>query len=267
MAYKKRMEDLKEKLSNKEKILVSFSGGVDSSLLAKLATEVLGANALCVILDMEAMPRSELQHAIDLAKSLGLNYQVAKCSLLGEKGFTENPPNRCYLCKKECIKVLKQLAEVEGISCIADGVNLSDYKDYRPGIAACDEEDVWHPFVDARISKEDIRAICQSMNLPFWNKPSAACLASRVPYGEKITEKKLAMVEQAEDYLKAQGFSQVRVRTHGLIARIEVPKGEMEKASTSGDEIAKELKRIGFQYVTLDLQGFRSGSMNEVLFQ
>jgi pyridinium-3,5-biscarboxylic acid mononucleotide sulfurtransferase len=265
MACKERMEDLKERLSNKQKLLIAFSGGVDSSLLSKAATEVLGADALCVILDMEAMPRSELQHSIDLAKSLGLNYRVAKCSLLGEKGFTENPPNRCYLCKKEGIKVLKSLAEEEGISCIADGVNLSDYKDYRPGIAACDEEGIWHPFVDAKISKEDIRAICRSMTLPFWNRPSAACLASRIPYGERITEKKLAMVEQAEDYLKAQGFSQVRVRAHGPIARIEVSKGEMEMALNSGDEIAKELKRMGFQYVTLDLQGFRSGSMNEVL--
>jgi uncharacterized protein len=260
-----KLRDLKRSISERGKILIAFSGGVDSSLLARVATEVLGANALCVILDMEAMPRSELQQAMELAESMGLNYRVAKCSLLGVAGFIENPPARCYICKKECIKVLKRLAEEGDVSRIADGVNLSDYEDYRPGIAACDEEGVWHPFVDAKISKEDIRAICREMDLPFWNKPSAACLASRIPYGDGITEEKLTMVEKAEDYLKSLGFSQVRVRAHGLIARIEIPKSDMEKAMTSGDEIVKELKKLGFQYVALDLQGFRSGSMNEVL--
>jgi pyridinium-3,5-biscarboxylic acid mononucleotide sulfurtransferase len=267
MDFKEKLDDLKKKLSNKEKLLIAYSGGVDSSLLAKVATDVLGANAVSVMLDMEAVPRSELHHAIDLARSLELNYRVAKCSLLKKEKFIENPPKRCYLCKKECIKILKGLAEAEGISCIADGVNLSDYKDYRPGIAACDEEGVWHPFVEAEISKDDIRAICKSMNLPFWNRPSAACLASRIPYNEKIVKEKLTMVEKAEEYLKEQGFSQVRVRAHGMIARIEVNKGEMEKVLELGDEIVKELKRIGYQYVTLDLQGFRSGSMNEVLRQ
>ncbi len=260
-----KLTGLKRRIFEKGRVLIAFSGGVDSSLLAKIATEALGADALCVILDMEAMPRSELQHAVDLAQFTGLNCRVERCSVLEEESFIENPPTRCYICKKECIKVLKSIAEVEGISSIADGVNLSDYGDYRPGIAACDEEGIWHPFVDAEISKEDIRSICRSMGLPFWNKPSAACLASRIPYGDRITEEKLAMVEQAEDYLKGIGFSQVRVRAHGQIARIEVLKGEMENALAFGDEIAIELRRIGFQYVTLDLQGFRSGSMNEVL--
>jgi uncharacterized protein len=260
-----KLADLRRRILEKGKILVAFSGGVDSSLLARVATEVLGANALCVILDMETMPRSELQQTTDLAESMGLNYLVAKCSSFGKESFIENTPTRCYICKKECIEVLKRFAEEECIGCIADGVNLSDCGDYRPGIAACDEEGIWHPFVEAKIFKEDIRAICREMGLPFWNKPSAACLASRIPYGEKITKEKLAMVEKAEDYLKSLGFSQVRVRAHGRIARIEVPKGDMGWVLTSGDEIAKELKKLGFQYVALDLQGFRSGSMNEVL--
>lgn len=260
-----KLRDLQKRISERGKVLVAFSGGVDSSLLAIVATEVLGDRALCVILDMEVVPRSELRQAVDLAEFMGLNYRVAKCSLLGEMRFTENPPTRCYICKKACIKVLKRIAEDEGISCIADGVNLSDYEDYRPGIAACDEEGIWHPFVNAKISKADIRAICREMDLAFWNKPSAACLASRIPYGDKITEEMLTRVEQAEDLLKALGFLQARVRSHCMIARIEVPKGDMERVLASGEEIVKGLKELGFQYVTLDLQGFRSGSMNEVL--
>ncbi len=267
MACKDKLEDLKKRLSEKEKLLIAYSGGVDSGLLAKVATDVLGSNALCITLDMEAIPRSELRFAADLARTLGLNHRVAKCTMLEKTAFIENPPNRCYLCKKECTKVLKRLAERDGIGCIADGVNLSDYVDYRPGIMACDEEGIWHPFADAKITKGDIRSICRSMKLPFCDKPSAACLASRVPYGEKINEKKLAMVEQAEEYLRAMGFSQVRVRAHGTIARIEVPKGKMMMVLNVRDEITEELKRIGFQYVSLDLEGFRSGSMNEVLIK
>ncbi len=265
MACEDKLESLKMALSRKDRLLIAYSGGVDSGLLAKVATDILGDKALCVMLDMEAVPRSELSHATNLAKSLGLNFRTAKCTLLGGEGFRENPPNRCYLCKKECIKVLKRLAEREGISCIADGVNLSDYGDYRPGIAACDEEGIWHPFADAGISKGDIREICRSMNLPFWSKPSAACLASRIPYGEDITGTKLLRVEQAEEILKAMGFSHVRVRAHGQVARIEVPKGEMEAALAFREDISKELKRAGFRYVALDLEGFRSGSLNEVL--
>jgi uncharacterized protein len=261
-----KLEDLKKRISEKESILVAYSGGVDSSLLAKVATEVLANRALCIILDMEAMPRSELQHAKDLAHSLGLNYRVEKCHLLEKREFVENPSTRCYFCKKECIKTLKSIAKEEGIAFIADGVNLSDYEDYRPGIKACDEEGVWHPFVEACITKEDIRAMAREMNLSFWNKPSAACLASRIPYGERITAGKLALVEQAEDLLKSLGFSQVRVRSHGRIARIEVPKEDMERALTFGDKISKELRQMGFQYAALDLEGFRSGSMNEVLW-
>ena len=153
----------------------------------------------------------------------------------------------------------------EGISCIADGVNLSDYRDYRPGIAACDEEGIWHPFVDAAITKEDIRALAKSLGLLVWNKPSSACLASRIAYGEPIKQETLAMVEEAEEYLKSRGFGQLRVRSHGRMARIEASKKDMAKAIDGSDEIARVLKAIGFDYVSLDLQGFRSGSMNEVL--
>ncbi len=258
-----KLKDLKKRIAEKGKLLVAYSGGVDSSLLARLAHDVLGDEALAVILDSETMPRSELLQAIALAKSLGLNYQVAEFSILMEEQFMQNPVTRCYICKKKSAAVLKSIAEKEGISCIADGVNLSDYGDYRPGIAACDEEGIWHPFVEARITKEDIRVLAKSLDLSVWNKPSSACLATRIAYGEPIKQETLAMVEEAEEYLKSLGFLQLRVRVHGRMARIELLKQDMAKATDGSDEIAKMLKAIGFDYVALDLQGFRSGSMNE----
>lgn len=258
-----KLEDLKKRIAKKGKLLVAYSGGVDSSLLARVAHDVLSDRALAVILDSETMPRSELLQAIALAKSLGLNYRVAEFSILKVEQFLQNPATRCYICKKKSAAVLKSIAAEEGMSCIADGVNLSDYGDYRPGIAACDEEGLWHPFVEARITKEDIRVLAKSLDLSVWNKPSSACLASRIPYGEPITQESLRMVEEAEEYLKSRGFGQLRVRVHGRMARIELLKQDMAKAIESSDEIARMLKAIGFDYVALDLQGFRSGSMNE----
>ncbi len=265
MGLQDKLDDLKRRISDKGSLVVAYSGGVDSGLLAKVATDVLGGSALCIILDSETMARSELIHAINLAESLGLNYQIVKYTSLKNPEFTSNSPMRCYICKKEAAKILKEIASARGFSAIADGVNLTDYKDYRPGIKACDEENIWHPFVDSQISKEEIREISRCLGLPFWSKPSSACLASRMPYGKKITLEKLKMVEDAEDLLRGMGFAQLRVRAHGDIARIEVLFEDMDKALIERNEIAKEFKRIGFKYVTLDLEGFRSGSMNEAL--
>jgi len=267
MNWPDKLEDLKRRITERGRLLIAYSGGVDSGLLAKIATDVLGNNALCVILDSETMSRSDLGHAVKLAESLGLNYRIAKYTILTDHGFTANPPTRCYICKKESIGVLKRMASEKGFSVIADGVNLTDYEDYRPGIIACDEENIWHPFVDSHISKEEIREISRSLNLPFWSRPSSACTASRIPYGDKITLEKLKMVEEAEDLLRGMGFAQLRVRAHGDIARIEVLKGDMDKVISKRDKIVRELKRIGFKYITLDLEGFRSGSMNEALWQ
>lgn len=260
-----KLQELKKKFAEKGKLLISFSGGVDSSLLAKVACDVLGENAVCVILDSETMPRSELEKAEELAGSFGIDCLVAKYSVFNDPDFIKNPPSRCYLCKKASARMLKLVAAEKGISCIADGVNLSDYGDYRPGIKANNEEGIWHPFVEAGISKDDIREIAKQMGLSFWDKPSSACLASRIPYGDQITCAKLEMVDKAEDYLKRLGHKQVRVRVHGCVARIEVPEDETEKVLLSKERIARELKAAGFKYVALDLLGFRSGSMNEVL--
>ncbi len=263
-----KWDELRESIAKKGKLLIAFSGGVDSSLLAKVAHDVLGECALAVILDTETMPRSELEYALDLAKTLGLNCITVKYTMLCDAQFVENPATRCYICKKESARKLKDVALARGISvdCIADGLNLSDYEDYRPGIKACNEEGIWHPFVEANITKDDIRAQARRMGLPFWNKPSSACLSSRIPYGERITKDNLGMVEEAEDFLRGLGFCQLRVRAHGKAARIELVGRDMQKAIMVRDEIAGKLKEIGFKYVTLDLEGFRSGSMNEVLW-
>jgi pyridinium-3,5-biscarboxylic acid mononucleotide sulfurtransferase len=260
-----KLQELKKKLAEKDRILIPFSGGVDSSLLAKVANDVLGENALCAILDSETMPRSELESAKSIARSLGINCQVVNYSIFDDPKFMENAPDRCYLCKKESARILKTVAAQEGISCIADGVNLSDCSDFRPGILASNEEGIWHPFVEIGISKEDIREMAKKMGLAFWSKPSSACLSSRIPYGDQITKENLAMVEKAEDYLKSLGLGQARVRVHGKIARIEVQEVDMEKVLQSREQTFKRLKEIGFQYIALDLQGFRSGSMNEIL--
>ena len=266
MSLAEKLEDLRNRIAGKGRLLVAYSGGVDSSLLAEVANDVLGESAIAVFLDSETAARSELEQARRLAKSLGLNFRVAKFSILEDDEFAKNPATRCYICKKKSAAVLKNVARENGIKCIADGVNLSDYGDYRPGIAACDEEGIWHPFVDAAITKEDIRAMAQGQGLPVWNKPSSACLASRIPYGEPITLENLRMVEEAEEYLKSLGFLQLRVRVHGRVARIELLKQDLARAIDGRDDIAKTLKTIGFDYVALDLEGFRSGSMNEVLW-
>jgi uncharacterized protein len=265
MNWRDKLIDLRRKIAEKKRILVAYSGGVDSSLLAWIASDILKENALCVIMDTETLPRSELLHAEELARSLGLNYVVKKFSILSRDDFAENSPNRCYFCKKASFEELLSLAKEMEIDCIADGVNLSDYDDFRPGIAACQEMGIWHPFVDSGISKEDIREIARNMQLSFWDRPSSACLASRIPYGEEVRVENLLMVELAEDFLKGLGFVQVRVRAHGKLARIELQEEDMQKALSLKDEIAKYFKSIGFLYTTMDLQAFRSGSMNEML--
>jgi uncharacterized protein len=266
MDLSRKLDELKERIAEKRQILVAYSGGVDSSLLAFVSTQVLGTAAFAVILKSDVLPKSELLQALALARSLELNCQVSEFFILDDEHFRQNPATRCYICKKSSAALLKSIAVAKGISCIADGVNLSDYEDYRPGIVACDEEGIWHPFVDAKIRKEDIRALARGLGLPVWNKPSSACLASRIAYGEPITRDRLHMIEEAEEFIRGLGFRQQRVRTQGGTARIELLKQDMKQAIDASDDIVKAFKAIGFNYVALDLQGYRSGSMNEVLW-
>jgi uncharacterized protein len=260
-----KLNRLKEILREDERILIAFSGGLDSSFLAWVVAEVLGDGALLVTLDSEALPRSELLEAEEMARSLGLRHRIVGTRILESEDIANNPPDRCALCKRADANALKRIAKEEGIGRVADGVNISDYDDYRPGIRASDEEGIIHPLAEAGLAKPDIRTLAREIGLPFWDKPPMACLASRIPYGERITPDKLRMVEEGEEFLRGRGFRTVRVRVSGRTARIEVDDGDLDRILEMREEVARELKRIGFSYVSLDLEGYRTGSANEVL--
>ena len=255
---------LKQQISKRKSMLIAYSGGVDSAFLAAVAKEVLGDRAHCVFLDSPLVPRFAADEVIRIARDLGLSLEIVRKSTLDDQ-IRINPHDRCYHCKKTDMQILKGKAQERGLSCVADGINLSDLDEYRPGIIASTEEGIVHPFIEAGLTKEDIRNIARECGYDFWDKPSAACLSSRIPYGEEITEEKLCMIEAAEAYLHSKGFSQVRVRMNAGTARIEVENRNIPKISSIRTEIVKEFKKIGFSYTTLDLEGYRSGSMDEGL--
>ncbi len=211
------------------------------------------------------VPRSAAEQARQLAHDLGLALDIIAVPHMEHDEFCENPDNRCYFCKKISAGYLKQRAAELGFAHIADGMNVSDTGEHRTGLRASDEEGILHPFIEAGCTKQDIREIARARGLPIWQKPSAACLSSRIPYGDPITAEKLHMIEEAEVFLTRQGFSQLRVRLHGSIARIEVHKEEMGRILDQQDAITAHLRSLWFSYITLDLEGYRSGSMDEVL--
>jgi len=267
LTARKKLEELKRRIKEKENLLVAFSGGVDSGFLLTVAHEVLGEKVLAVTIDSELFSRRELEHVKSFLDSTGIAHKIVQFSWLRNEDFVRNPYNRCYVCKKLFSEILNEVAAEEGIRTIAEGVTVSDFDEHRPGIAASEEEGIWHPLVEVGMTKNEIRQIAKEIGLPFWNKPPNPCLATRIEYGERITVEKLKMIEEAEDFLKDKGFRQVRVRLHrGGIARIEVGKEEIEVFFDTKmlEDICGKLKTIGFNYVTLDLEGYRSGSMDSL---
>jgi uncharacterized protein len=265
MTPREKYEELRKIIAGHGPMLVSYSGGVDSALLAAVARDVLKDGTRCVLLDSPVVPRAAVVQARAVADELDLALDIIPVPLMEFADFRNNPADRCYSCKKIGAGYLRQRAKELGFSCIADGMNVSDTQEHRPGLQASDEEGIVHPFIEAGITKDEIRTIARKLSLPIWQKPSAACLASRIPYGNAITEGKLNMIEEAEAYLASLGIGQRRVRLHGNLARIEVSIEEYAKVLEQHAAVVAHFRALGFAYVTLDLEGYRSGSMDEVL--
>lgn len=268
MVIEQKWDRLKALLREMEYAVLAYSGGVDSSLLLKAAAEVLGYQLIAVTAVSETYPAAELANAKEFARSLGVKHRVLRTTELESEEFVRNSPDRCYICKKELFGKLRQLAETEGIPFVLDGSNTDDLKDYRPGSKAAEEFSVRSPLREAGFSKSDVRACARMLSLPVWNKPSLACLSSRIPYGTRITPEILTRIQSAEDHLRVLGFQQVRVRHHGDTARIELVRGDFERLLSdvaAGKKITAALKQLGYTYVCLDLEGYRTGSMNESL--
>lgn len=262
-----KMEKLRSILVELESVLVAFSGGVDSSFLLKVAHDTLKGKAIGVTATSDTLPLVELKHARALAKEIGVEHVVVETGEMCDPNFLANPPDRCYYCKKTLFSKLQELAEECGVRHVVEGSNYSDLTDYRPGKRAVERLAIKSPLAEAGLTKDEIRALSRQMGLSTWDRAAAPCLSSRIPYGSEITLEKLHRIEQSERYLREAGFKVVRVRDHGDVARIEVPAEELLELFNDArrTEIGEKLKSFGYKWVAVDIEGFRSGSLNEAL--
>jgi uncharacterized protein len=260
-----KRDTLKGILLSLNSVLVAYSGGVDSTLLLKVARDALGEKALAATVKGEVHPQWEVEEALEVAQGMGVEPLVVELSVLEHPAFTANPPDRCYHCKNLIFTRLKEVAREQGLTWVVEGSNRGDLGDYRPGRRALEELGIRSPLLEAGLTKAEIRSLSRYLGLPTWDRPSLACLASRFPYGTGLTAAALEQVDQAETFLSKLGFGQKRVRHHGDIARLEIETEDWPVLLENRQRIVARLRELGYTYVTVDLAGYRTGSMNEVL--
>lgn len=263
----RKLEQLRTVFTQMEQALIAYSGGIDSTLVAKIAYDVLGDRALAVTAVSPSLLPEELEDAQIQAAQIGIRHELVQTREMDNPNYTSNPVNRCYFCKSELHDTLKPLALERGYPFVVDGVNADDLQDYRPGIQAAKERGAISPLAEAGISKAEVRQLSQRLNLPWWDKPAQPCLSSRFPYGEEITIAKLQRVGRAEVHLRKLGWSNLRVRSEGNTARIELPPAQIKDFVTKTDleSVVEAFQALGFAFVTLDLEGYKSGKLNRVL--
>ncbi len=267
MELKKKKEILEKQLKSLDSVLIAFSGGVDSTFLLVVANQVLGTSAVACTAASIIYPSRERKEATAFTKRGGIEHIIIPLDVMSVSDFPANPPDRCYHCKRHLLQKLKILAEEKGLKHVLHAANLDDLKDYRPGWRAAEEMGIVAPLVDARLTKKEIRLLSKEMGLSTWDKPPMACLASRIPFGQSITEEKLKMIGEAEDFLADLGFSQYRVRYHESLARIELESRDMQRLmdAATREKVVNKFREIGFTFVALDLEGYISGSLNRTI--
>lgn len=260
-----QLDALRAVFSAMPSVLVCFSGGVDSAFVLKVAHEVLGDRALGVTAVSPSLPRVEREDSVRLAREIGVPHVVVESREMDDPNYAANPTNRCYFCKSELYRIARAEAAARGFAVVVNGTNRDDLGDYRPGLQAASEADVRAPLVEAGFTKSDVRRCAKLVGLRVWDKPAAACLSSRIPYGTAVTPARLRQIDDAETAVRALGLRQIRVRFHGELARVEVAQDEMDRAFALRREIAAACRAAGFAFATLDLEGYRTGSLNEVV--